>query len=166
MIPSLALIFMQVLSLSSLQMKPAEQENEGVSSVPVSLFQSGQFLSITEDSPGGLILLKDFYADFAGSGAAVGGTFDIQCQFVYVAGVVRFNVPETYEDRQTAFKNRINYIKKLEQIALEPSSPHRSRLMKLQLAEWVGLEEAKKIPTELIAKLAGLHPVQKRWRSQ
>lgn len=156
---------MQTLFLSATQMKQADLDSEGFSSVPVSMFQSGQFLSITDDSPGGLILLKTFYADFAGAGSAVGGTFDIQCQFVYVAGTVRFTVPETYAARQVAFQKRINYIKKLEQIALEPSSPHRTRLIKLQLAEWLGTEEAKKIPTDLVSKLAGLHPIQKRWRS-
>lgn len=132
---------------------------------PISLFQSGQLLALKPDCHGGLILHKGFYADFVGPGAAVGGSFDIKCTSVYVAGVVEFNVPETFAERQEAFKNRLNYIKLLEQIALEPSSPRRAQLILQQLCEWLGETEAHKIPRELVAKLAGLHPVQKQWRS-
>jgi hypothetical protein len=43
----------------------------------------GHVLAIDPDSLGGLLLVKAFYVDFAGPGAAVGGEFDQDCTAVY-----------------------------------------------------------------------------------
>ena len=128
------------------------------SRVPLDLFKSGQLLVLKPNCRGGLIIQKPFYADFVGPGAAVGGSFDIQCTSVYVIGEVEFDVPATYEERQQAFQSRIAYIQKLEEILSVSSSIHRACLMIRQLSLWLGVSHVRRIPLELIAQLGGVLP--------
>lgn len=136
------------------------------SRLPLDLFKSGQLLVLKSNSRGGLIIQKPFYADFVGSGAAVGGSFDIQCTSVYVIGEVEFDVPASYEERQQAFQTRIAYIQKLEEILSVSSSIHRACLMIRQLSLWLGVSHVRRIPLELIAQLGGVLPksVSVAWR--
>jgi hypothetical protein len=130
------------------------QANSTPTELPLSFFKSGQFLCLTPDCKGGLILQKPFYADFVGPGAA-GSSFDINCTSVYVIGTVEFYVPETYEKRQKAFQKRMAYSKRLQDIAGVETPIHRCLLMLHQLCQWVGVKEMNKVPDELIARLAG-----------
>lgn len=131
------------------------QANSTAAELPLSFFKSGQFLCLTPDCKGGLILQKPFYADFVGPGAAVGSSFDINCTSVYVIGTVEFYVPETYPVRQKAFQKRMAYSKRLQNIAGVEAPIHRCCLMLHQLCHWVGVKETNKVPDELIARLAG-----------
>lgn len=124
--------------------------------VPLSFFKSGQFLCLTPNCQGGLILQRPFYADFVGAGAAVGSSFDVNCTSVYAIGKVEFCVPATFSERQKAFQQRMAYSRRLQEIVAEEAPLHRSILILNQLCEWVGDEEAKKIPDQLIARLAGV----------
>ena len=124
--------------------------------LPLSFFKSGQFLCLTPNCQGGLILQRPFYADFVGAGAAVGSSFDVNCTSVYAIGKVEFCVPATFSGRQQAFQQRMAYSHRLQEIVAEEAPLHRSILILNQLCEWVGDEEAKKIPDQLIARLAGV----------
>lgn len=126
--------------------------------LPLQLFGSGQLLCVTSDSPAGLILQQPHYADFIGLGAAVGGSFDIKCTSVYTLGDVKLWVPETYAQRQQAFQRRIAYITCLHKITFVQSSLQRAYLIVRQLCVWLGLEEAKAIPHELVGQLVGVLP--------
>jgi hypothetical protein len=128
------------------------------SRLPLDLFKSGQLLVLKSNCRGGLIIQKPFHADFVGPGAAVGGSFDIQCTSVYIVGEVEFDVPASYEERQQAFQTRIAYIQKLEEILSVSSSIHRACLMIQQLSLWLGVSHVRKIPLELIAQLGGVLP--------
>ncbi len=146
------------------------QANSAPTALPLSFFKSGQFLSLSPDCQGGLILLKSFYADFVGSGAVVGSSFDVNCTSVYVIGTVEFCAPATYSERQQAFCKRMAYTQQLQEIAGEEAPLRRSCLILQQLHQWVGAEEAKKIPDELVARLAGVLPktleIAKKVKSQ
>ena len=130
--------------------------NSAPAQLPLSFFKSGQFLSLTPNCQGGLILQRPFYADFVGSGAAVGSSFDVNCTSVYAIGKVEFCVPATYSERQQAFEQRMAYSQQLQDIVGEQAPLHRSILMLNQLSQWVGAEEVTKIPDELVARLAGV----------
>lgn len=132
------------------------QTESGSRSLPLSYFKSGQFLSLTPDCQGGLILQKPFYADFVGPGAAVGSSFDVNCISVYVIGAVKFSASTTFSERQQAFQQRMTYTQKLQTIAGVEAPLRRAFLILQQLSQWAGTEEAKKIPDELVARLAGL----------
>ena len=133
-----------------------QQSNSASASLPLSFFKSGQFLSLTPDCQGGIIWQKRFYADFVGPGAAIGSSFDVNCTSVYVIGTVQFFAVATYSERQQAYQKRMAYSQQLQDI-LEVEAPlHRAVLILNQLCQWVGAEEAKQIPDELVARLAGL----------
>ncbi len=125
---------------------------------PLTLLKSGQLLALTPDCPGALFLQKAFYTEFVGPGAAVGGNLDVQCTAIYRVGNVRFCVPETYEERQQAFRKRIEYIARLQELMLVDAPLRRAGLVINQLGQWLGLQEAQKVPNELIASLVGLLP--------
>jgi hypothetical protein len=126
--------------------------------VPLSFFKSGQFLSLTNDCQGGIILQKRFYADFAGPGAAFGSSFDVDCTSVYVIGAVKFSALSIYSDRQQAFKKRMAYCDRLQKITRLEDPLKRAFSILEQLYHWVGAQETEKIPDELVAMLAGLLP--------
>jgi hypothetical protein len=130
------------------------------------LFKSGQWLALKPECRGGLIVQKSFYADFVGPGAAVGGSFDVNCTSVYVLGEVEFYAPTTYEERQYAFQKRVTYIEKLSAILSVRAPVHRACLTIRQLCLWVGVSQTRSIPLELIAQLGGLlpHSVALGWR--
>lgn len=133
-----------------------QQANSTSRSLPLSFFKSGQFFSLTTNSPGGIILQKPFYADFVGAGGVVGSNIDINCTSIYVIGSVEFCSPTTYSERQQAFQKRMAYSQTLQDIAQVEAPLRRAFLMLHQLSQWVGVEEAKEIPDELLAQLAGL----------
>lgn len=122
------------------------------------LFKSGQWLALKPECRGGLIVQKSYYADFVGPGAAVGGSFDVNCTSVYVIGEVEFYAPTTYTERQDAFQKRVSYLKKLSEILSVHAPIHRACLIIRQLCLWVGVNQSRSIPVELIARLGGLMP--------
>lgn len=135
-----------------------QQVNSACEQLPLSFFKSGQFLSLTSDCRGGIILQKRFYADFAGPGAAVGSSFDVTCTSVYVIGAVKFSASSLYSQRQQSFQKRMAYSRRLQEIAGMEVPSKRAFWILDQLYQWVGAEETKKIPDELVAQMAGLLP--------
>ncbi|WP_216351317.1 hypothetical protein [Leptolyngbya sp. 'hensonii'] len=134
----------------------AEQNNS--SFLPISVLKSGQFLAIPENCRGGLIVEKKFYADLVGPGAAVGAFFDSHCTNIYLVGQVRLWAPTTYFDQQQAFRKRMACNRRLQTISHEPSSMVRAHEMLMLLYQWLGAEEAAAIPSEWVARLAGVLP--------
>ena len=135
-----------------------QQAKSASGSLPLSFFNSGQFFSLTSDCQGGIILQKPFYADFVGPGAAVGSSFDVNCTSVYVIGPVKFYASTIHSERQQAFQKRMAYSQRLQEILQVEAPFKRAGSILRQLCQWVGVEEAKKIPDELVAQLAGLLP--------
>lgn len=136
--------------------------------LPLSMLKSGQFMTLSSRSRGGLIIQKPFFADFVGPGGAVGGSFDVNCTSVYVVGMVEFEAPETFVDRQASFQHRIAFSEELARISGELSHLKRAYLMVHQLCQWVGMQEARKVPVELVARMAGVLPrtVAAVWQQQ
>lgn len=135
-----------------------QRVNSASDQVPLSFFNSGQFLCLANDCQGGIILQKRFYADFVGPGAAIGSSFDVDCTSVYVIGAVKFCALSNYCERQQAFKKRMAYSERLQEITRLEVPSKRALWILDQLYHWVGAEEAQKIPDELVAMLAGLLP--------
>ncbi|MEQ8537965.1 MAG: hypothetical protein RIB93_11010 [Coleofasciculus sp. D1-CHI-01] len=125
-------------------------------SVPLDLFKSGQLLAIKPDCRGGLIIQKRFYADFVGSGAAVGSSFDVDCTSVYAIGEVEFYAPATYTERQQAFQKRREYCETLQSIVVRPAPLDRATTILHQLSLWLDAKLISEIPSAWIAELAGV----------
>ncbi len=126
--------------------------------LPLQLLTSGQLLALAPDCQGWLLIQKPYFAELVGPGAAVGGSFDVRCTYVYVIGKVRFQAPTTPAERRQAYQQRIHYIERLQEIAAEPSPLRRACSMVHQLYEWCGMDEVNRIPSELIALLIGVLP--------
>ncbi|MBD2459508.1 hypothetical protein H6G89_00485 [Oscillatoria sp. FACHB-1407] len=126
--------------------------------VPLHPFVSGQLLYLPPDCQSGVILQYRHYAGFAGAGAAVGGCLDVKSLSVYTIGNVRFEMPETYQQRQRAFQRRIAYAQALCKIAAVHSSLQRAYLIVRQLCLWLDPQDAKAIPHELLCQLVGVLP--------
>ncbi len=138
------------------------------SPLPVSFLQEGKLLFLAPEYQGGLILQKPFYTDFVGPGAAIGSSFDRCCTAIYPLGVVNFRIPTAANERQQAFRNRIRYSDRLAEIASIQPVSRRAALIVAQLCEWVGVEEAQKIPLALIAQMAGVSTktIQMTWEQR
>lgn len=124
--------------------------------------KSAHLLTLSPDSPGGLLIVKQFYVDFAGPGAAVGGELDRDCTAVYAVGVVRCQMPLTLRDRQESIYTRMSYTERLAEILDVAVPVRRSSLMMEQLANWLPGNLALTIPAELVAGLVGVLPTTVR----
>lgn len=83
---------------------------------------SGQIVKIDSRCRGGIILCKRHHAEFAGYGAAVGGSCDIDCNRVIPVGEVSLIHPESFPERQKAFIIRQRWFR-FTQKAIESSVP-------------------------------------------
>lgn len=136
--------------------------------LPLDSLKSGQVLRLAPGCQGGLILQKPFFADFAGSGAAVGSSFDIKCKAVYAIGQIQLLPARSFHERQQAYQKRIEYTQSLTEIASTLSPLHRAHLIVNQLCQWLGVEQAKKVPVELAACMVGVLPrtIVLAWRQR
>lgn len=126
---------------------------------------NGSVIAIAPDSPGGLLLVKPYYVDFAGAGAAIGGRVDQACTAVYAVGDIRLQTALTQRDREDAIHTRMSYAEQLSVILDVPQAAQRARLILEQLSTWLPGNLALTIPAELAAGLAGVLPqtVQQSW---
>jgi hypothetical protein len=120
----------------------------------LSQLQRGELLTIDSHCSGGLLIVKPFYVDFAGPGAAVGGEFDRHCTGVYVIGAVRLKQPKTYAAREEGIYTRIAYSERLSTILNMTAPLRRSCSIVEQLKQWVCSARVDRIPAELMGKLA------------
>jgi hypothetical protein len=121
--------------------------------------RSGQLYSLPADCQGGLIILKSFYADFAGAGAAIGGEFDRHCTAVYAVGTVRLERRTSRVEREDTLKTRITYAENLAAMTHVAVPLRRGSLIVNSLSQWLSAELAMTIPYELIGKLVGISPI-------
>jgi hypothetical protein len=125
---------------------------------PLDLLKSGQLLYLAPHCQGWLILQKPFFAELIGPGAAVGGSFDLQCRAIYPIGDIQFCVPDHYDKQRRAFHRRLEYTKAIQAMLLETSPLRRATQLVEQLCQWIGSEEAQQVPIELAAHLVGVFP--------
>jgi hypothetical protein len=125
----------------------------------LALLQSGKRLRITPDCTGGLLIVKRFYVDFAGPGAAIGGPFDQDCLAVYAIGTVRIQTPKTTAEREESLYTRIAYAERLSSILTIEAPLGRARLILMQLEQWLSPGLLAQVPPTLIAQLVCIPPI-------
>lgn len=154
------------MSLSKLHPQPEPQKKFHPSAL-LHRLTSGHILMITPDSQGGLLLVKPFYVDFAGPGAAIGGEFDRSSTAVYPIGNIHFQTSLNQRDREDAIQTRITYVEQLSTILDNAHPLHRARLITRYLTDCLPGNLSLTIPAELIAGLAGVLPdtVRFAWQS-
>jgi hypothetical protein len=126
--------------------------------LPLEMLKTGQLLCLDAQGFSALILRKGFYTDFVGPGAGVGGAFDIECSSIYAISGVKFVWPANFSERRQAFRRRISYLERLQDITLETLPSTRAWLLLKQMVKWLGTELTERIPDELLADLVGVQP--------
>jgi hypothetical protein len=124
----------------------------------VTQLRAGQFLVVSSRRRNGLILYKSYYADFAGPGAAIGGSFDQTCEAVIPVGNLALVVPTSYEDRQTAYKIRLQWIRLMKRFTHSPVAEERARKVLEQFEQYFDQETVRQISDETLANLVGVLP--------
>jgi hypothetical protein len=127
--------------------------------------QSGQIFQLAPDCQGGLIIEKQFYSDFAGPGAAIGGQFDAACVALYAVGTIQVRSLESRQKRLQAIQIRAAYAERLGKIASLQVPLRRGSLIIEQLCKWLPHQPhqtMEAIADEQIAQLVGILPTTVR----
>lgn len=106
----------------------------------------------------GLIICKQFYAEFAGPGAAVGGFFDVDCQQIIPVGELSLVYPSDQEERQKAYLIRRQWIRLTHELTDNPMPLQRAQMILNQFENYFGAETIEQIPDEAFALLVGVLP--------
>ncbi|MCU0546407.1 MAG: hypothetical protein MUE44_30295 [Oscillatoriaceae cyanobacterium Prado104] len=118
----------------------------------------GQLLMVDSRRRNGLILIKRFHAEFAGPGAAAGGTFDVDCQEVIPVGDFHFVCPVSPEERQKAYAIRRHWVRLMEQLTAKPVALERAQMLLNQFEQYFDAETVAQIPDRAWALLVGVFP--------
>lgn len=138
------------------------------SNQPIELLKSGQLLAITDSENSGIILQKPFFAEFIGPGAAIGGLFDLNCVTIYTLGQAEFTVPATLEERQLAFRSRIDDIASMQTLCQAEAPLRRAIDLLDMLCSRFSTDEIRSIPNDVLSKVVGVMPgtIAMAWQKQ
>ncbi|NJR51021.1 MAG: hypothetical protein HC780_17035 [Leptolyngbyaceae cyanobacterium CSU_1_3] len=115
-------------------------------------------LAISEQKKSGLILCKEFHAEFAGPGAAVGSLAEQNYQAVIAIGSPELLAVSTLEDRRRAYGRRIQWGRWLHKIVEHPDPSLRAERLLAGFEEFFGRQVVVSLPSEVLAMLAGVFP--------
>ncbi|MBF2026453.1 MAG: hypothetical protein IGS48_06765 [Oscillatoriales cyanobacterium C42_A2020_001] len=119
---------------------------------------SEELLIVNSRRRNGLIIYKQYYAEFAGPGAAVGGFFDVDCQQILPVGELSLVYPADQEERQKAYLIRRQWIRLTHQLTDNPLPMQRAQMILNQFENYFGAETVEQLPDEAFALLVGVLP--------
>lgn len=122
----------------------------------------GQVWVINSRRRNGLILYKTFHAEFAGPGAAVGGSYDQDCHLVIPVGNLVLAQPVSHGDRQNAYLIRRQWIKLTQQFTDQSSPTQRAQMILNQFETYFDQQTIARVPDEAFAMLVGVLPYSVR----
>lgn len=134
---------------------PSEEKN---APEIVKMLHSGQVLVVNSRRRNGLIIYKNFHAEFAGPGAAVGSIYDRDCILALPVGNLSLLSPESHEERQKAYLIRRQWIRLLKQITEKPVPQQRVQKILEQFEQYFDAETVAQLPDEAFALLVGVLP--------
>ena len=120
--------------------------------------KSGALMMVNARRRNGLILCKDYYAEFAGPGAVVGGEFDKDCTTFIPVGDLSLLEPKEHEDRQRAFKIRRQWIRLTQQFTDCAVPLQRAQMILNQFETYFDPKTVTQVPDEAFALLVGVLP--------
>ncbi|MFB2934415.1 hypothetical protein ACE1B6_03980 [Aerosakkonemataceae cyanobacterium BLCC-F154] len=120
--------------------------------------QKGNFLMVNRCKRNGLILYKPHHTEFAGPGAAVGGRCDLDCQSVIPVGNISLIVPDNFEERQTAYKIRIQWVRLMKKSTEYDDPLQRAEKLMFQFENFFDSQTLEQLPDEAFASLVGVLP--------
>jgi hypothetical protein len=132
-------------------------ESQNASEI-LQLLHNGQVLMVNSRRRNGLIVIKQFHAEFAGPGAAVGGFYDRDCQAAIPVGNLSLVTPESNEDCQKAYLIRRQWIRLMKQITEKAVPQQRVQKILEQFEQYFDTETVNRVPDEAFALLVGILP--------
>jgi hypothetical protein len=115
-------------------------------------------LAISEHKKSGLILCKQYHAEFAGPGAAVNCTVEPAYRAVIAIGSPELISTHTFEERRRAYGRRIQWGRWLQKIVEHPDPMIRAEKLLAGFEEFFGRQVVIGLPSEVLALLAGVFP--------
>ncbi|MBE9013792.1 hypothetical protein IQ250_26750 [Pseudanabaenaceae cyanobacterium LEGE 13415] len=114
--------------------------------------------AISEHKKSGLILCKQYHAEFAGPGAAVNCAVEPAYRAVIAIGSPELIATTTFEDRRRAYGRRIQWGRWLQRIVEQPDPMVRAEKLLAGFEEFFGRQVVVGLPSEVLALLAGVFP--------
>jgi hypothetical protein len=124
--------------------------------------RGGQLWVVNGKRRNGLILCKEFHAEFAGPGAAVGSVFDLDCLRVIPVGDLSLIRPETHKDRQNAYLIRRQWIKLTQQSTDQSAPLQRAKMILTQFETYFDQGTIARVPDDVFAMMVGVLPYSVR----
>ncbi len=106
----------------------------------------------------GLIIHKEFYTEFAGPGAAVGGNLDADCRGVISLGSLSLIAPDSPEEQQKALRIRLQWVRLTQNFTDKPVSIDRARMILEQFKSYFDQSIVDQVPDEAFALMVGVLP--------
>ncbi|EKQ68892.1 hypothetical protein OsccyDRAFT_3445 [Leptolyngbyaceae cyanobacterium JSC-12] len=119
---------------------------------------SEELLIVNSRRRNGVIIYKQYYAEFAGPGAAVGGFFDVDCRQIIPVGELSLVYPADQEERQKAYLIRRQWIRLTHQLTDNPLPMQRAQMILNQFENYFGTETVEQLPDEAFALMVGVLP--------
>ena len=125
----------------------------------VEKLESGQLWVVNSRRRNGLIVLREFHAEFAGPGAAVGGDLDSDdIVGVIPIGNLSLLSPDSHEAHQNAIKIRLQWIRLTQNFTDQPRPDDRARMILEQFKTYFDQATVDLVPDQAFALLVGVLP--------
>ena len=119
---------------------------------------SGQLWVVNSRRRNGLIVLREFHAEFAGPGAAVGGSIDDDIVDVIPIGNLSLLEPASHEEHQNAIKIRLQWIRLTQNFTDQPEPDDRALMILEQFKTYFDQETVDLVSDKAFAMLVGVLP--------
>ena len=120
--------------------------------------QAGKLLVVSRNRRNGIILYKRFHADFAGPGAAVGGSLDRDCIGILPVGNLRLKQPVSNQDLEEAYRIRRQWTILTGQLTDTSSPEKRAKMILSQFDNYFEPRIVASIPDEALGLMVGIFP--------
>jgi hypothetical protein len=124
----------------------------------VEKIESGRLWVVNGRRRNGLIVLREFHAEFAGPGAAVGGDLDQDIVKIIPIGKLSLLEPDSHEAHQNAIKIRLQWIRLTQNFTDQPNPDDRARMILEQFKTYFDQDTVDSVPDEAFALLVGVLP--------
>lgn len=124
----------------------------------VAQLRDKQLLVVNPKKKNGLIIYKKYHAEFAGPGAVVGSYFDVDVMGVLPVGNLSLIIPETSQERISAYLLRRQWVRLINNITENPEPSQRAETIINQFRNWFDEDTASQLPDEAFARLVGVVP--------
>ncbi len=119
---------------------------------------SKKLLIVNPRRKNGLILIKEYHAEFAGPGAVVGSEFDVDVKSLIAVGKLSLITPQTPKETINAYLIRRQWVRLTKQITDNPIPIQRAQVILNQFDNWFDAKTTAQLPDDAFALLVGVLP--------